>query len=93
MAWEAAKDDGLPPGEKAALLAAMDRWLGLGLLAPDAAVAGLDAECQALLDERAAARAAKDFAGSDRLRDALAAKGILVKDTKAGQTWERASAR
>ena len=44
------------------------------------------AEIQAMLDERAAARAAKNWAESDRLRDALAAAGWLVKDSKAGQS-------
>ncbi len=43
------------------------------------------AEIQALLDERAAARAAKDFAASDQLRHQLAAAGWTVKDTKDGQ--------
>jgi cysteinyl-tRNA synthetase len=93
VAWEAAKDDSLPLGEKAALLAAMDRWLGLGLLAPDAPDAALAPEDQALLDARAAARAAKDFAASDRLRDALALRGIMVKDGKGGQQWERSAPR
>jgi cysteinyl-tRNA synthetase len=40
-----------------------------------------------LLDERSAARAAKDFKRSDRLRDLLKDKGIAVEDTQAGQTW------
>jgi hypothetical protein len=39
----------------------------------------------ALLEQRAAARAAKDFAESDRLRDALADAGWLVRDTPGGQ--------
>jgi cysteinyl-tRNA synthetase len=47
-------------------------------------------DVQALVDERAAARTAKDFAESDRLRDAIAAKGFLVKDTPQGQTVKRA---
>jgi cysteinyl-tRNA synthetase len=93
VAWECAKDDSLPLPEKAALIAAMDRWLGLGLMTPDAPAAALAPEDQALLDERAQARAAKDFAASDRLRDALALRGIMVKDGKAGQTWERATTR
>ncbi len=46
----------------------------------------LPAAIQALLDERAAARAAKNWAESDRLRDAIAAAGWVVKDSKAGQT-------
>ena len=44
------------------------------------------AEVQALLDARAAARAAKNWAESDRLRDEIAAAGWTVKDSKDGQT-------
>lgn len=40
---------------------------------------------QRLLDERVAARAARDFAASDRLRDELAALGVAVEDTRDGQ--------
>ncbi|MCI6334166.1 MAG: cysteine--tRNA ligase, partial [Desulfovibrio piger] len=43
---------------------------------------------QALLDERAAARAAKDFARSDELRAALAELGVAVRDTVEGQVWD-----
>lgn len=46
---------------------------------------GPPAEVQRLLDARAEARTAKDFAESDRLRDALAALGFAVRDTPAGQ--------
>ena len=45
----------------------------------------LPSEVQALLDQRAAARAAKDYAASDALRDQLAALGWAVKDTAQGQ--------
>lgn len=41
-----------------------------------------------LLDERSKARAAKDWAASDRIRDGLAAAGIRVKDRKDGCDWE-----
>ena len=44
------------------------------------------AEIQTLLDQRAEARKAKNWAESDRLRDAIAAVGWLVKDSKDGQT-------
>jgi cysteinyl-tRNA synthetase len=80
----------LTPALRAGLIAKMDAWLALDLLAPEATEAPLSPELQALLDERAQARANKDFAGSDRLRDALAAQGIVVKDSKQGQTWSRA---
>ncbi len=49
----------------------------------------LEPDVAALLDERAAARAARDFAASDRLRDALAEHGITVEDTRDGQRWRR----
>jgi cysteinyl-tRNA synthetase len=46
---------------------------------------GLPEEIQALVTARAEARANKDWAGSDRLRDELAAKGWEVRDSKDGQ--------
>ena len=49
----------------------------------------LDRRRAALLDARAAARAARDWAASDRLRDELAALGIAVEDTRDGQRWRR----
>jgi cysteinyl-tRNA synthetase len=47
----------------------------------------LDADLQALVDARAAARAARDWAASDRLRDELLARGVAVEDTRDGQRW------
>ncbi|HEX3708336.1 MAG TPA: cysteine--tRNA ligase [Pseudolabrys sp.] len=41
-----------------------------------------------LVEERKQARAAKNFAESDRIRDELAAMGVVVKDSKDGTTWE-----
>jgi len=58
----------------------LDSILGLG----EASVA-IPAEVQALLDQRAAARKAKDFAKSDELRKAIEALGWKVKDTAKGQ--------
>jgi len=49
----------------------------------------LDAETRALLDERDAARAARDWPASDRLRDELAERGVAVEDTRDGQRWKR----
>ena len=50
---------------------------------------GLDQESRSMLDERATARANRDWAASDRLRDALAERGIAVEDTRDGQRWRR----
>jgi cysteinyl-tRNA synthetase len=57
----------------------------LGVAAP--ADAQLDPALVALLDARVAARAARDWAASDRLRDELLALGIAVEDTRDGQRW------
>jgi len=46
-----------------------------------------DKDLRRMLDERKAARAQKDFARSDELRDQLKARGIIVEDGKSGQTW------
>jgi cysteinyl-tRNA synthetase len=59
----------------------------LGVL-PDPTEA-LEPELRGLLDEREAARAARDWAASDRLRDELAGRGIAVEDTRDGQRWRR----
>ena len=59
----------------------------LGILADPAAE--LEPAVVALLEERAAARASRDFAASDRLRDVLAGHGITVEDTRDGQRWRR----
>ena len=68
-----------------AVFARMDEVLGV-IFFGRAEKTEVPAEIQAMLDERAAARAAKNWAESDRLRDALAAAGWLVKDSKQGQT-------
>ena len=78
----------MPDGCKFETFAWADRLLGLDL-ARDVgrAPAALPEGAASLLTERATARSAKDFAASDRLRDALAALGVAVKDTPAGQEW------
>jgi len=47
------------------------------------------AEIDSLVADRVAARAAKDYATSDRLRDELAARGVEVMDSPSGSTWRR----
>ncbi len=59
------------------------------VLAFEADAAAIPPEIQALLDARELARKSKDWAGSDRLRDELAALGWEVKDTKEGQRVTR----
>ena len=50
---------------------------------------GVDSDrVNALIADRTAARARKDFKESDRIRDELAAMGVAIKDSKEGTTWE-----
>jgi cysteinyl-tRNA synthetase len=50
---------------------------------------GIDArQIDTLIADRTAARARKDFGESDRIRDQLAAMGVVIKDSKEGTTWE-----
>jgi cysteinyl-tRNA synthetase len=86
VAHSVAAADDLTPPQRRALLLDFDRVLGLSLDAPAEAVGGeLPAGAAELLEQRAAARAARDFATSDRLRDELAALGVEVRDTPDGQ--------
>lgn len=50
----------------------------------------LDSEVEKLIEERQAARKAKDFARADEIRDQLLAMGIVLKDTREGVKWSRA---
>ncbi|MFN6114947.1 MAG: cysteine--tRNA ligase [Flavobacteriales bacterium] len=63
-------------------------------LRTETAAAGDDTALDGLVQEfirmRAEAKARKDFAASDRVRDQLASLGIVLKDTKEGTTWQRA---
>ena len=47
-----------------------------------------EAKVVSLIEARIHARAAKNFKESDRIRDELAAMGVVLKDSKDGTTWE-----
>ncbi|WP_020681380.1 cysteine--tRNA ligase [Marinobacterium rhizophilum] len=86
--------------EEAGKLAAQLKRLGgvIGLLQqnPDAFLKGEDragelgaAEIEALIVQRKDARANRDFALSDKIRDELAAQGVILKDDRSGTSWYR----
>ncbi len=59
------------------------RWAPAGTSGPS------DAEIEAAIAARQAARKAKDFKESDRIRDALKAQGVLLEDGPKGTSWKR----
>ncbi len=51
---------------------------------------GMDADVEAAIEERLAARRTRDFARADAIRAELGARGIVLEDSAAGTTWRRA---
>jgi cysteinyl-tRNA synthetase len=87
----AAIDSGDDQGARSlvATVHALSGALGLELRADREATED-DAEIDALVAHRQQARADRDFATADRLRDELTARGIVVEDTASGPVWRRA---
>ena len=92
-----AAGDSLKTADMAATLRAMGAMLGVLQQDPDkflkrsAGASGLtDAQIEALLAARNAARAAKNYAESDRIRAQLNEAGILLDDKAGGTQWRRA---
>ena len=86
VAWAVARDQTLSSGGRRALLLEMDKVFGLDLDRVDARK--LTNEEAVLIEERLAARAARDFKRADEIRDLLLERGIRLKDRKDGTDWE-----
>ena len=88
--WKATKAPDASPGEIYATLLQMDRILGLGAeqMAPADAETS-DEEIDALVQARTTARAEKEYARGDEIRDQLAKMGIEIMDSPEGTTWRR----
>jgi cysteinyl-tRNA synthetase len=90
VAWRVARGNLSLPAKRELLLD-FERWLGLGLdvEAPETASPHNYPRIDARLAERRAARARRDFAAADAIRDALRDEGIEIEDTKDGARWRR----
>ena len=81
---------------KRAIIESYDYVLSLDLLKEEVQeeTTGVDAELEAYvlakIEERKAAKKAKDFALADAIRNELLEQGIVLKDTREGVKWERA---
>ncbi|MCP4036110.1 MAG: cysteine--tRNA ligase [bacterium] len=91
VAWEVARSDTLSAVDRRDLLLAFDEILGLDLANATPAEERVeeDPRVDALLLEREAARKNKDFATADRIRDELAAEGVVIVDSPEGPRWSR----
>jgi cysteinyl-tRNA synthetase len=89
--WEVVRSRELAPAERWALLAEFDAVLGLDLVQalPRTQLQESDPRIDALVADRERARRDRVFAEADRIRDALAAEGITIEDTKEGPRWRR----
>jgi cysteinyl-tRNA synthetase len=90
VVWGLVGDEAIAAGERAALLLDWDRVLGLGLAEAAGAAETADqlpAGAAELLESRRSARERRDWAESDRLREALQELGVEVADTREGTTW------
>jgi cysteinyl-tRNA synthetase len=95
IAAEARKAEGLQRAQLKSELLGAGSALGLLQQAPEAWFArGVDADAdariQALVEERVAAKASRDFARADAIRKQLADEGIALEDTPQGCRWKRA---
>jgi hypothetical protein len=86
--WRVVHGD-LPPAERRALLLDFDSVLGLDLATAAPPTDELPPGAQELIDQRAAARRARDWARSDELRERLEALEVETQDTPQGSTYRR----
>jgi len=82
--WTLLRDSTVPAAQKLGAALRMDRVFGLGLADARAEELTLDPETRALVDQREAARKARDFKKADELRALLLSKGIEVQDGPKG---------
>ena len=91
VASEVARSRELSAADRRALLLEFDDWLGLDLgtaTLPEEAQES-DPRIDALVAKREEARASRDFAEADRIREALADEGVVIDDTPEGPRWRR----
>ncbi|MBN2353767.1 MAG: cysteine--tRNA ligase [Spirochaetales bacterium] len=87
--WGLLRDEKVPAADRLAAAYEMDRVFGLGLKETEREKVDLDDEVIALVEEREAARKAKNFARADEIRKILEDRGIVLEDTPQGVRWRK----
>ena len=89
--WDVVRSGQLSSADQRDLLLDFDAVLGLDLAHAERAQEGYESDprIDGMLEEREAARASRDFASADRIRDELAAEGVELIDTPEGPRWRR----
>jgi cysteinyl-tRNA synthetase len=88
VVWAVIKDQDMGNKEKYDLLLDFDKVLGFNI--EDMKRVEISDDIQKLVDEREAARKAKDFKKADEIRDKLQSQGIVLEDTSKGVRWKKA---
>ncbi len=86
---QALDGDGIAPGARARLDAALVRAGAILGIVPKQQGGGIDSEVDALIAERVAARKAREFSRADAIRRQLTGLGIVLEDTPHGTVWHR----
>ncbi len=88
LIYELLKDDSVNNTTKIELIKAWDTVLSLDLLKKETVDSDLEKYINEMIEKRKEAKANKDFALADSIRDELLSKGIILKDTREGVTYE-----
>ena len=88
LIYELLKDDSVNNTTKIELIKSFDTVLSLDLLKKDTIDSDLEKYINEMIEKRKEAKANKDFALADSIRDELLSKGIVLKDTREGVTYE-----
>ena len=87
--YDVLKDKTINDNTKRSLVESFDKVLSLDLLKKDEVDNDLASYVEEMIEKRKVAKLNKDFSLADSIREELLQKGIVLKDTREGTTWEK----